>query len=404
MKVLVAHNYYQNPGGEDIVFRSEIDLLRRHGHELIEYVRNNKEIADYNFNDYATLGFRTIWNWETYADIKRLIQEHKPDLAHFHNMFPLISPAAYDACSSLNVPVVQTLHNFRMFCPAGNLSYKGNYCERCLGKSLPWTGIARSCYRESRPQTAVIGILNAVHRKRGTWTDKIARYIVPNDASRDTFVRAGFPEEKIAVKPHFLDDPGWGVGRREYALYVGRLTELKGVRTLLTAWKTLTEIPLKICGDGPLQGMVEEAAVASNGNIELMPFVRRAEVLTEMKNAAFLVWPSETPESFGLVAMESFACGRPVICSSVGPMPNLVEAGVTGIHFRACDPQDLAEKVRWAWSHPKEMARMGRAARMEYETKYFPERNYEKLLEVYTEAIALRRTLPLPEEEVCGPS
>jgi glycosyltransferase involved in cell wall biosynthesis len=391
MKVLVAHNYYQYQGGEDSVFSNETLLLRRHGNEVIEFVRHNGDIPKFGLRDYATLPIRTLWNWDSYADIKQLLLRHKPDVAHFHNTFPLISPAAYDACWDCNVPVIQSLHNSRLFCPSSGLYYQGRYCEDCLGKTLPWPGIYRGCYRGSRLQTGLVGIMTSVHHGLRTWTDKVSRYIVFNSFFRQKFIQAGFPADKLAIKPHFLDDPGRKDQTGGYALYVGRFTQQKGIRTLLRAWERLGHIPLKLCGAGPLDDMVQKQASKSGGLIEVIPFAPRETVYDLMKGAAFLIWPSEAVESFGLVALEAFACSIPVIFSGLDPMAELVAEDHTGIAFRAGDPEDLARKCAWAWDHKEKMSRMGLAARAEYERKHSAASNYSRLVEIYQEAIEHRR-------------
>ncbi len=387
MKVLAAHNYYQYQGGEDSVFSNEKELLRRRGHEVVEFVRDNHEITSYGVTEFAALPARTIWNWDSYDRVKKIIKDFKPDVVHLHNTFPLISPAVYDACWDCNVPVVQTLHNSRLFCPAGGLFYKGEYCERCLGKTLPWAGIARGCYRSSHLQTGLVGIMTAVHRKRGTWTDKVARYVVFNSFFKQKFIEAGLPAAKIDVKPHFLDDPGEAQVPGAYALYVGRLSDQKGVRTLLRAWESVGNVPLRICGSGPLEAVVSEAAAKSGGKISHTPFAPREAVLSMMKGASFLIWPSEAVETFGLVALEAFACGRPVVCSALSSMLEMVSENQTGISFQAGNSDDLARKVMWAWQNKEEMVRMGRAARKRYEADFSTDSNYDRLIQIYHRAI-----------------
>lgn len=233
--------------------------------------------------------------------------------------------------------------------------------------------------------------MTALHRRLGTWKDKVSRYVVFNSFFRDKFVDAGFPADKLAIKPHFLDDPGVQHQAGEYALYVGRFTSQKGVSTLLRAWEKLSPIPLKLCGRGPLEGIVQEYASRSNGSIEVVPFAPREQVYDLMRKAAFLVWPSEAVESFGLVALEAFACGVPVIFSGLGPMAELVSENQTGLAFRAGDPDDLAAKCAWAWEHKSEMRGMGEAARKKYETHHSAEKNYHRLVEIYQDAIEQRR-------------
>lgn len=391
VKVLVAHNFYQQPGGEDAVFADEMRLLRENGNEVVEYVRHNADISSFAVTQFATLPARTLWNWDSYAQVKQILLREKPDVAHFHNIFPLISPAAYQACWDLDVPVVQSLHNSRLFCPSGRLFYGGSYCERCLGQSIPWAGISRGCYRDSQIQTGIVGLTIAAHRKMGTWNEKVSRYVVFNSFFRQKFIQAGLPADKIAIKPHFLDDPGTSASEGKYGLYVGRLSQAKGVLTLLRAAGKVPHVPIKLCGTAPFEADIQQAAAQPAANVELLPFAPRETVFELMKNAAFLIWPSEAVESFGLVAVEAFACGKSVISSGLGAMPELVQENRTGIGFRAGDVDDLAAKIDWAWSNKGEMDRMGSAARRVYEANYSARGNYAQLMQIYNEAISERR-------------
>jgi glycosyltransferase involved in cell wall biosynthesis len=231
-----------------------------------------------------------------------------------------------------------------------------------------------------------------VHRWLKTWESKVRLYIVFTDFYRKEFTKGGLPASKIVVKPHFVHpDPGPQQGNGAYALFIGRLAREKGVRTLLGAWKRLQAIPLKIRGEGPLTGEVQHAMRANNSCVTLLPRASAPQLSRMTKRARFLVWPSEGfYETFGLVAIESFACGVPVICSRLGAMEEIVADGRTGLHFTAGDAEDLAQKVEWAWTHPEEMAAMGRAARAEYEAKYTAERNYEMLMEIYGRVLGTR--------------
>lgn len=390
MKILLVHNSYQQNGGEDEVFANERELLRSAGHEVVQYLRSNDEINDYGLWNKATLGLRTIWAWDSARELKELLKREQPNLVHFHNTFPLISPSAYLSCEEAGIPVVQSLHNPRLICPAATLYRDGQVCEDCLGKSLPWPGILHACYRSSRIQTGIVASMLMVHRYLNTWDKQVCTYIVFTDFYRRKFIAAGLPQNKIAIKPHFVaPDPGQTEGIQDYALFIGRLAAEKGVMTLLKAWQRLKGIPLKIRGDGPLKVQVLERVRDSSYCIDLVPRLDKNDLMTLLQGARFLVWPSEGYyEAFGLVAVEAFACGTPVIASGVGVMAEIVEDNRTGLHFAPGDPRDLAAKVEWAWTHPQEMRAMGGAARAEYETKYTAECNYQQLMGIYQRAIA----------------
>lgn len=390
LRILLAHNYYQIPGGEDEVFCRERDLLVAAGHQVVEYVRHNREIADYSSWQRASLLWRTTWAQDSYRDISRLLQQHAPDVAHFHNTFPLISPAAYYACANAGVPVVQSVHNPRLFCPAATCYRSSAVCVDCLTKRSVWPGVLHACYRESRVQTGVVAAMLGIHRWINTWERLVDCYIVFTDFYRQKLIEAGIPSERIAKKTHFVEDPGPRRRSSNYGLFVGRLAREKGLATLLEAWKALAHIPLKIRGEGPMEGAVREAS--RNSPIELLPRLSRPELTEVLGRARFLLWPSEGYyETFGCVAAEAFACGVPVIGSRIGAMEEMVADGRTGLTFRAGDSNHLATQVDWAWSHPQEIVAMGRAARKEYEQKYTPERGYRMLLDIYESVVGNSR-------------
>jgi len=385
VKILLVHNYYQGHGGEDEVFRQEKNLLADAGHEVIQYTKCNKEINGYGFLQKIALAGRTVWAASTHRDLREILRDENPDVAHFHNTFPLVSPSAYYACAAAGVPVVQTLHNPRLVCPAATLYRNGQPCEDCAGRAFAWPAVVHSCYQDSHLRSAVSASMLSVHRFINTWRSKVDRYVVFTEFYREFFIKAGMPPDKIVLKPHFVDgDPGVRQQAGEYALFAGRLGTEKGVQTLLKAWEALSEIPLKIRGDGPLAKEVERVAAMENSPISVVPRQSRKGLFDLIKGARFLVWPSEGYyETFGLVAIEAFACGVPVIASSIGAMKEIVTDQQTGLQFRAGDAIDLAQKVAWAWFHPEAMEAMGRRARAEFEAKYTKEHNYVALRGIY---------------------
>ncbi|HVS88349.1 MAG TPA: glycosyltransferase family 4 protein [Candidatus Acidoferrum sp.] len=398
MKVLVARNAYQHPGGEDTVFHNETELLRSVGHEIKEFRDDNHRIAEMSS---VSLGAQTIWSESSRRKLRAALDEFRPDIVHFHNFFPLISPAAYYACHEAGIPVVQTLHNYRLLCPGGILYRDGHVCEDCLPKRMKWPGALHACYRGDRLATATVATMLAVHHSLGTWREKVTQFIALSEFSRRKFSEGGLPAEKIAVKPNFASsDAGVRDGAGQFALFVGRLSSEKGVECLLEAWvKGNRRIPLRIVGDGPLRPMLErEKLVSGLDNVFFDGTLERTLVLKAMKQALFIVFPSNCYECFPLVIAEAYACGVPVIAARLGVMAEIVHDGVTGLHFETDSAEDLAAKVQWAWTHAAEMEEMGRAARAEYEAKYTPERNYKILMEIYERAICTTRSVERPSE------
>jgi glycosyltransferase involved in cell wall biosynthesis len=386
MKVLRVHNYYQQPGGEDQCFAAEIALLEANGHQVVRYTAHNDAI---DAMDRIEVAARTLWNQHSYRELRALIRRERPAIAHFDNTFPLISPAAYYAARHEGIPVVQSLHNFRLFCADAYFFRDGRVCEDCLGKALPWPALQHRCYRNSVLATGVVAALQVSHRAIGTWQRQVNRFVALTEFGRRKFIAGGIPAEKIVVKPNFVaTDPGIGAGDGGYALFVGRLSPEKGIETLLTAWERAgSHLPLKIVGDGPLRGTVQAAA-------ERLPQIawlgqrNSAEVLELMRHAAMLVFPSRWYETFGRVIIEAYAVGLPVVASNLGSMSDLIVHGQTGLHARPGDPADLAAQVIRIATNAQERDAMRQGARAAFESAYTAERNYAQLMAIYHACLA----------------
>lgn len=396
MKILLVHNSYQQPGGEDVVYQRERDLLKAAGHEVLEYQRSNSEIEDYSIVRRVTLFGRTVWAPDSYRDFTKLLRE-EPEIVHVHNSFPLISPSIYWACRNARVPVVQTVHNYRLLCAESNFFRDGKPCEDCL-KGGHWQGVIHGCYRDSRLQTAAVALMLTVHHARKTWTEMVDCYIALTAFSRSRYLEGGFPADLMKVKPNFVDpDPGKRPDDGSYALFVGRLDEQKGVRTLLRAWAQMpASATLRIVGDGPSRPQLE-AMAQGYSNVEFLGWLPRERVFESMKGARFLVFPSEWYENLPLAIIEAFACGVPVLASGLGAMQELVEHGRTGLLFRPGDPEDLARTMVHAWNQREYMVRLGHQARREYETKYTAAANYRQLIDIYTQVLAKRALAAEPQ-------
>ena len=300
-------------------------------------------------------------------------------MAHCHNLVPLISPAAYYACRDEGVPVVQTLHNFRLRCPAGTMFREGTPCEVCGPGLLP--GIARGCYRSSRTQTAAAALTVLAHKAMGTFEHTVDAYSSPSLFCAECVAGQGIPQKKITVRPNFLlADPGTRHSSGDFVLFVGRVCEGKGVRQLLQAWRQLPHVPLVIAGDGPLR---QEAQRTAPANVSFAGVLPGEETVKQMKAARFLVFPSVGYETFGMAVLEAAACGVATIGSRLGAIPELVQDGQTGLLFDPQDAEELTAKVAWAWSHPVSMNEMGAAARRQYQRKYSAHAGYESLMRLY---------------------
>ena len=381
MHILAVHNRYQIRGGEEECYEAEVKLLRDKGHFVETYEEHNDRIPLLNKLQLAT---KTIWSEEVSQNISSLLKKKSFDIVHVQNFFPLISPAVYYAAKNNEVPIIQTLHNYRLLCPNGLFFRQGQVCESCLGKLIPYPGVIHGCYRTSQIASGGVATMLVLHSAMQTWTKTVDKYIALTEFAREKFIEGGLPADKIVVKPHFVSpDPGMGKGNGGYALYVGRLSVEKGLDILLKAWQYLDKkVPLKIVGDGPLADLVVKAT-KKYPHIEWLGRRPLKEVYQLMGEAMFLVFPSKWYETFGRVAVEAFAKGTPVIASNLGAIAELVEDNKTGLHFRPGDSQDLATKVQSLLEHPTQLNKMRYAVRAEFEAKYTEQKNYSRLIEIY---------------------
>jgi glycosyltransferase involved in cell wall biosynthesis len=381
MRILAIHNRYQIRGGEDECYEAEVSLLREMGHQVEVYEANNDRVAKLGK---VRLAADTVWSKEAYQSVENQLLDYRPDVVHVQNFFPLISPSVYYAAKSQRVPVVQTLHNYRLLCPNALFFRDGKVCEDCLGQIIPYPGVMHGCYRENKVASAGVATMLSVHRAMNTWTKMVDSYVTLTEFARQKFIAGGIPAEKIAVKPNFVrPEPQAGTGNGGYALFVGRLSVEKGLDTLLAAWEHLDNpIPLKIVGDGPLA----EQVVAATKRLPLVEWLGRkpmTQVHDLMGEAKFLIFPSKWYETFGRVAVEAFAKGTPVIAANIGAIAELVDSGRTGLHFRPGDASDLAAKVKLLLANPTKLTQMRQQARIEFENKYTAHSNYQKLIEIY---------------------
>ncbi|MGE5131172.1 MAG: glycosyltransferase [Sphingomonadaceae bacterium] len=378
-RILLVHNRYQSPGGEDAVVEDEAALLRSRGHAIETYIRDNRELCDM-----SALGAfaQSVWARRAVADVKRIIARFDPNVVHVHNSFALVSHAVHWAASDARIPVVQTLHNFRLLCVQAMFLRGGRVCEDCLGRS-PWRGVLRRCYHGSAPQSAAIASALMVHRALGTYRDKVTRYIALTEFCRSKFIAGGLPPEKVVVKPNFVDAAVPAALPRSGALFVGRLAPEKGIDTLLGALAVAPQLSLEVIGEGP-----ERAKLAGHPRVRLLGWLNPQKVRERMARAAYLVVPSLWYENFPRTLVEAFACGLPVVASRLGAMQELVEHGFTGLLFEPGSTHELARQMRWAEAFPEKMRRMGTHARAKYEVEFTPSVNYDRLMAIYADAIA----------------
>jgi glycosyltransferase involved in cell wall biosynthesis len=384
LRILIVHNRYQQRGGEDAVVEAEVALLRAHGHAVRLYARSNDEVRTMTRIGVVA---DTLWSRQTSHDITDRITRFRPDVVHVHNTFPLVSASLYWAASRLGVPVIQTLHNFRLLCPQAMFLRDGHVCEDCLGK-IPWRAVTRRCYHDSFAHSAVQVAALGVHRVLHTYDTRIDRYIALTAFCRDKFVAGGLPADKIAIKPNFVDMPPAPAttGTRRGLLFAGRLAPEKGTAVLLQALDLAPELEVDVVGSGP-----DEQRLRQHPRVRMLGWLAPRALYDRMQHAACLVMPSIWYENFPRTLVEAFASGLPVIGSRLGALAEIIDDGHTGLLFETGSAAALAEKMRWALANPQLVSRMGENARAEYDARFTPERNYEQLAAIYGDVIAAKR-------------
>lgn len=385
MRVLLLHNRYQIPGGEDMAVRQECAMLRAAGFTVDLLEANNDAIGSAAQKIKAAI--QVPYSFSARQMVSDRILAFRPEIVHVHNFFPTLTPSVYDACRGAGVPVVQTLHNYRLMCANGLLFREGHVCTECLGRTFPLPAIRHGCYRDSRLGSAAVAAMIGIHRIRNTWIQRVDRFIALTEFARGLFAtEAGIPREKIAVKPNAAPDPGLGDGCGGYALYVGRFSREKGIEIVLEAAtrESGLGIALRVAGSGPLQAKVE--AAQSAGRLEYVGWQDPDGVRRLMLQARVLLIPSLCFEGLPMVVPEAFGAGLPIIASRIGALATLVEDGANGLLVEPGNPAALASAVRRIASDGRLESELRRGARQTYEALYRPEVNVRLLQQIYEQA------------------
>lgn len=386
MKVLILHNSYQQRGGEDSVVEAEHALLESRGVEVSRYIADNSAIHGIPAKVRTLASVRS--NPAAIAPVMEHIRRLRPNLVHVHNFFPLLSPGIHLALAQVGLPVVQTLHNYRLLCANGMFLRQGNVCEKCLhGSRL--NALRHACYRGSALGSAAVLAMQNASIRAPSWVGAVSAFVALTDFARNKFIEGGLPPERIVVKPNAIGDPGvMRGGVRQGALFVGRLAPGKGAGVLVEAWKEIPDIDLTIIGDGPDAEALRRSAPV---NIKWSGLQPRHEVLAAMARAQLLILPSTWYEGFPVTLVEAFACGVPVLASRIGGIPEIVDHGRTGFLMEPGDPALLRETVCAAFGDTKRLAQMGQNARTQYETRYCEQVNFRELMTIYETARAAFR-------------
>jgi glycosyltransferase involved in cell wall biosynthesis len=379
-RILQIHNKYQIAGGEDSVVANEAELLRSNGHTVDQFLVSNSAIAGLRAKIAAAR--EVVYSMKSRVAVAEQIAFLRPDIVHVHNTFPRLTPAIYDACDEVNVPVVQTIHNFRLGCVNGLLLRNGNVCEKCWASS-PYWGAVHACYRDSYVGSFVAARAISFHRSQDTWNRKIGRFIALTEFAKKKLIDLGIVAQKIVVKGNFVFDRALECAdtessARRGALFVGRFSKEKGIDLLVRAWKEI-DYPLTIVGDGPLLAETQASAAT---HIRFLGQQDSARVRREMRRAAFLVLPSIWYEGFPMVCAEAFAAGLPVLGAAIGGIPELI-GDDGGDLFFANSIEDLRRAAIELIHSPARCHQLSGLARARYERLYSPEANYSSLLAIY---------------------
>jgi len=382
MRILLIHNKYKQSGGEDAIFWAESELLLNNGHEVEHLLYDNTTIK--TLFDKFMSGIRAIYNPGSARALKIKIQVFNPDVIHVHNFLPLVSPSVLFIAKKYKIPVVITLHNYRLICPSAILFYNGHIYEKSIHSIFPIDAIWKGVYRNSTVQTATVALMTAIHHWLGTWKNKVDCYITLTRFAREKFENSALSisPKKLVIKPNFIKDCGNGKTKREdFFLFIGRLTEEKGIRTLLKA-ASLYNFKFTIIGDGPLSSEVENFA-RLNPTMTYLGFQTKDTVMSYLKKCKALIFPSIWYEGFPVTILEAFCTGTPVIASNMGGMKEIIQNRVNGLHFEPGDEKDLVSKILEIEDDDDLAKKLSMNSRLTYLNYYTPSKNYDQLVEVY---------------------
>lgn len=388
MKVLVAHNHYLETGGEDAVVESEIKMLEERGHAVIRYTKSNEYLKRSSVFRKAAFAVSELnFSRRVYDETTEIIRKERPDIAHIHNIFFCITPSIYYALKDEGVPIVQSFHNYRFFCLRGAFFDGNRICEKCKGGKFHFAFIRR-CWKDnfflSMPLVRFL-------YKAPYILDKIDSYIATSEFARGKLAEFGLERKKTHLKTNFMTiEPEAGREDKNFALFIGRFVDYKGVETLMDACRINPGFNLKIIGDGPLRDKMRDFA-ASRKNIELLGKVDREKLLQTLRACSFVIFPSTCYENMPLVIMESFAFSKPVLASNLGSVREFVIDGVSGILFEPGDARDLAEKISAMFADGEKRRQMGKNANDIYRERFNKERNYKELIDIYNGTIKSKK-------------
>lgn len=385
-KILIVHNYYQIPGGEDTVVANEKKLLEEHDHDVLFYSRNNSELKHFSKLQKLILPITTMFNPKTYREVKRIIRENNVDIVHVHNTLNLVSPSVYYAAFSCKIPVVQTIHNFRLLCPGATFYRDGHICEECVSKGLS-CAVRHRCYRGSRLQTFVCVMSTWLHRRLGTY--RKLNYIFLTEFNRNKLLLLNklnkkqlIDPERVFVKPNFTYPAATEKKNGEHYLFIGRIEEIKGADRIAEAFSQMPDKRILFAGTGTLLEDLKEK-YRDCSNVIFLGFMDRKSLDMLLSKAKAVIVDSQWYETFGMIVIEAYAAGVPVIVGDIGNVGDLVISNETGVKFRYNSTKELIDAVGIFEKADREWQD---SCKYTFEKRYSPEHNIDILNSVYEEA------------------
>lgn len=381
MRILQIHNFYSTKGGEDVFFTSLVELLRKRGDRVFAWTKESKKIKD-EFLPQLKLASEMFWSKKTERELSSVIDDFKPDVAHFHNIYPLITATAYSVCQRFKVPIVQTVHNYRFVCPKGTLFREGEICQLCVKKRFYYPSFVFKCYHKSHLASLALSTSFLYHYTAKTF-DLIDKFVFPSAFTRQYYLKyLNLPLNRTEILPNFVEVKEKETReKKDYFLFVGRLSEEKGILRLLDLFSRLPKLNLVVVGDGPLKSEVDK--YKNFGNILIKGKISEKKVHELMKEALAVVFPSLSFEVMPMVLVESFACATPVIVPKFGAFESLIKGERTGFFYQSGDMEDLKSVLVGALAKKGVLLRMGEKAKDKYERKYTADKHYRQLLKIY---------------------
>jgi glycosyltransferase involved in cell wall biosynthesis len=379
MNILQVHNAYSLMGGEDAVVEEEKNILEKNGHKVVQFIKVNKGLNDQGIKEKLKIALTLRYSEDIKNELTDLIRKNKFDICHVHNIFPLITPGVYDVCHNHGIPVVQTLHNYRLICTNSLLYRDKKICEVCIGRSLK-NSIKYKCYRNSYLQTALMADSIQHHRHKNTWNEKVSKYICMTDFAKQKFIDGGLPAIKLLVKPNFIINYTNKVEYNSFFLYAGRMEEAKGLYDFILLAKKCENI--NFIAIGPCRN---PEVFAEYKNINYLGELNRVEVLEYISKCRAVLFLSKSFEGMPMTILEAFSCKKPVIGRDLGAMSGLISHGINGLKFQ--DLNELILHVHQLNLDISSAVQMGEEAYQEYNAKYAEAQGYKNLIDIYTKAI-----------------